>query len=156
MPPVRPAAWHRADRKPALYVTTRDDRALVRGPLAAEALAATGLAAEWSPAGRGHVIDAAGVADLEAWAASRHQFLVMTTDKQTTETAYHSIEDPADISGIPLSVSQTATEPELEASACPHGVDGGSEPDSFVSGRLRCTECRAAAQRPTPTEMRTE
>lgn len=35
--------------------------------------------------------------------------------------------------------------PEVPLSRCPHGLVGGQQPDSFVGGRLRCTECRREA-----------
>jgi hypothetical protein len=32
--------------------------------------------------------------------------------------------------------------------ACPHGVLAGDQPDPFVNGRLKCTECRLAERSP--------
>jgi hypothetical protein len=67
-------------RGPWLYLTTDEKRGvvLVRGPGDREVIDALGLEARYSRVGHGWVVDLEHVADVVAYAESRHELVVVS------------------------------------------------------------------------------
>lgn len=61
------------------------------------------------------------------------------TDITAGQEVTHDTDNPAGYSSVGTP-SPTLDEHEY---VCPHGVPNGDQPDPFVGGRLRCTQCRA-------------